>query len=180
MGDATRSHVRKPDLLRIAVGTIFGFLAFLAILPLLLGEGNVATKAKGCAQAERRLAVALLLYGGDYDEKLPANDWAKVSFDPPKGPSWPQTYEDLKCPALAPNRGSGYALLQGLAKVDEKDFASMQVMLFETDTSGWNVVAPLSALSSHSRHNHLFSFAYTDSHVRSLGEEAVAKGLFKN
>ncbi len=171
---------RRPGLFKIVGCAVFFSFVVVLLVAADLQPGDRATKAKGCAQTERRLAVGLLLYGGDYDDNLPVHDWARVSFDPPKDSSWPRTYEDLKCPALAAKNGSGFALLAGLAKVDEKDFTSKQVMLFETDTIGWNVVAPLTALSSRSRHNHLFSFAFTDCHVKSFGDEAVAQGRFKS
>ena len=156
-------------------GIVLQVMLAIMVLSPMFTSVNRATKTKACLYAQRVLAKGLLLYADDNDQLLPPKEWAvhtapylsKDEAGPAFGP--------LKCPAVDVASGSGFALLAGITRVVDTQDASRQVMLFETNMPGWDVVAPLSAMCTQSRHNNLYAIAFADGHVKAFNPQAVPR-----
>lgn len=119
-----------------------------AILFPVFARAKQAAITKVCAENQRALAHAVLLYSLDHDDRLPiANEWQdSLALYDPGAPK-------IRCPA-SPLRQSGYAFA---FELDSKKLATVQkpaeqAMIFDSMFARSNAAADLTTLPSPGRH----------------------------
>jgi hypothetical protein len=117
-----------------------------------------------CAEHEKRLAAAVLMYAERHDDQLPpAEEWADCIA--------PLVADraDFSCPG-APGKRSDYAFNRALGSKRIADLSDPghTVLLFESDV-GWNRSGTADDLPPRPRHAGRDLFAFVDGHVKAVG-----------
>lgn len=123
-----------------------------------------AAQRSACQANVRQLAMAMLMYAADYDERLPAVErWPSV-LDP-----YTRVPLLLVCPA-APHLPCGYAMREALSGACLRTVNDPQStpMLFETEPG-----TPGSSSAVAYRHGGGSHFAFVDGHVAWVGADSA-------
>lgn len=122
-------------------------------------------KARICIGNVRFLAADLNEYACDHDDTLPVSGWMDCAK------RYGANDLMLRCPAVAPGTGYGYALSRWLAgKVTTKvKDPSAEPLVFETAALGPNELADLATRPKPGRHHGASALAYLDGHAAWVG-----------
>ncbi len=148
-------------------GTIVSGIVLLMV-PIELGMllpalSKAKTKAGGvqCMNNMKQLALGLVMYAGDHDNRLPqGTNWCEA-IQPYLGGT-----QVFKCVNGDPTQRSHYAFNARLSGMDIRKIPSpaQTVLIFETD-GGWDVSGGPEALLQKPRHNRAVGLAFVDGHA---------------
>lgn len=144
----------KNKVVKAVVG-VFCLWVIGAILFPVLTQNNGGRNP--CFSNLKRMGMAIMMYEGDHDDRAPLEPW----MDATQG--YVKDDGAYTCPTLAAEKKQyGYAMnLDALGKKPKES----DIVLFETDTLGPNVVANLAA-RARSRHGEGSNVGYGDAHAK--------------
>lgn len=121
-----------------------------------------------CLSNVKQLGSSIQLYLGDYDERMPLNDWS-VELGPYIGGTnhyhCPQLQKEAREAKAKVIDRYGYAMHSAVMGKSATKIDSQEVVFFETDALAPGVVANLAARST-TRHNNKSVIGYMDSSAR--------------
>lgn len=120
-----------------------------------------------CLSNVKQLATALIIYSGEYGDRLPRAGWI------PEIMPYVKNEQVLDCRLVAESeKRYGYAMNLAVmgAKLPATTNPEKTVLLFETDALGRGVVSNVAA-RNRVRHNRSTNVAYLDSHVKSIPKD---------
>ncbi len=131
----------------------------LIVYPLVARPRETDGHRPSCMSHLKQIATAMMIYGSDYDDRLPLGNWADATSVLLKN-------DDIyRCPQAT---RYGYAMNMDVVgkRVDySSSGVKTTVLLFDTDALGRNVVANLAARSP-KRHGDGSHVSYVDTHVK--------------
>jgi hypothetical protein len=120
---------------------------------------------KSCLTNTKQLGLNLLMYAGDWNDKLPPKDvWMNVLESYSKKPL------NLRDPGIRQTHAYGYAFNSDLSAIlmTTIDEVAWTPMVYDSSNLLKNASDPVLSLPNPGRHWGRNNMAYTDSHVRSL------------
>ncbi len=126
-------------------------------------------RQSSCLSNEKQLALGMLMYAADYDERFPlAENWTDGLYP------YIKNNQILVCPS-APDNPCGYAFNSALAGLEQSKLKTPaeQVMLFESD-AGRNAAGGKNLLVPEPRHSGGDNFAFCDGHCKWYSRKSSA------
>ena len=155
------------------VSAIFLILIPIFILPAMLLPALASAKQKAmeinCANNEKQLALAVIIYsGGNTNHFPPAATWCDA-IKPAVGSD-----RVFKCPNANPASRCDYAFNAKLDGMDLGKVGPQTVMLFESD-GGWNANGGRESLPANPRHTRgrIYVVAFVDGHVEMVNQSRL-------
>jgi hypothetical protein len=138
-------------LTRVLFGTLFLLACAVILFPVFAQtkNGHSLTPSRRCGTNMKMMGVSLLMYAGDWDDRLPGGGWMDAAVH------YKIVESRLRCPSLARQRlsGYGYAANVALRGKSLEALPSKVPMLFESSDLGRNRWSPLSGLLAEPRHD---------------------------
>jgi len=169
-----RSRLRGKPLAgrRLALWGVATSTATLVIMPALLApvflRARESARKAECMSNLKQLALAVLMYANDYDERLPlAKNWSDGIYP------YVKNRAVFSCPDT-PKLKSGYAYNRSLEGMNPSELANADstVVLFESD-KGWNAAGGGELLPTQPRHLGDDVLAFADGHVAARSRASV-------
>jgi hypothetical protein len=139
------------------------------IFPIFLKTGRGSPHTL-CLSNLKRIGTATQIYGLDYDNRLPLENWMDSTLDFGDGKD-----DRFNCPLLATEpKQYGYAMNAHVVGVDAFKVVdpSKTIACFDTDALNRNVVANLAAMS-YSRHNNSCTVVRVDTSAKRMRDPSL-------
>jgi len=167
-------------------GCLFLFVPILAaILFPVFAQAREAARATSCMSNQKQLALGILMYTQDYDEKLPGkprwmNDIEPYIRSASSSPGSPYTFPPEHCPTASMRDDSiyGYAFDSALDRKEMSSFNSPQstLMTFDSTNLAKNASDAGDSMPSPGRHRQRNIASYLDGHVGMIGSQYGGSG----
>ena len=136
----------------IALGLVGCFCLVMIALAVVLFPAFRSAKGSAlrshCLSNAKQLSLGVMMYSGDFDDRLPQKDLWMDQIDP-----YVRNRDVYRCPVLRQGQ-FGYAFLDQLSKTKTTDSPSVatQVMIFESPDVTWNAHSSVVLLPNPPRH----------------------------
>ena len=150
--------------------SVFGVLTSI-VFPVILGSKSASSSAS-CISNIKQLAIVMLMYGSDYDDRLPlASNWQDATDTYRKSKPFPRC-PDSKSPV-------NYAMNTAISgkSVEKLSSPSETVVLFEADAQLPNAHGGKEWFVR--RHNGSGSIGYADGHAKRVNEFVANKARWQ-
>ena len=139
-------------------------------------QAREAARATSCLSNQKQLALGVLMYTQDYDERLPGSAHWMNDIEPyirSSSSSSPYAFLPEHCPSAAMRNDSifGYAYSSKLDKKEMSSFADPKTTLMTYDSTNLakNASDAESSMPSPGRHRGRNMASYLDGHAKALG-----------
>lgn len=151
-----------------AAGAQAGGQAMAAMLGPMIQKAREKARQASCLSNMKQLALAFMMYQGDFDGELPGETWAQDTQPYLKNTAI------LVCPSR-PELPVGYAMNEKLllAKLEEIPRVGETVLLFESNVGGNNPVGGPDDVPEEGVHNGGINVGYVDGHCKWVTVEAA-------
>lgn len=164
----------------VGVGGCFFVLIFAAILFPVFAQARAKAREVSCLSNQKQIALGLMMYAQDYDERLPAAATWHTDMEP-----YVRREDVFHCPAVQPSAGqttlpaNTYAYNSALDRMKMARLASPMdtVLTYDSTDFSQNANDALTSLPTPGRHGAENNISFADGHAKHWPDsEPLPKG----